>query len=375
MVNGLVWPKMNVDRGAYRFRILDGSTARFYNLSFSNGMPFTVIGVEGGYLQAPVTATNILIAPGERFDVIADFSAVPAGTNVTLLNSAPGPFPDGDPVDPATTGQIMQFAVGKQNGAKAPKLPAALNPTLAGIFPTLPNATVNRSLVLTEVMGEGGPLELLLDGQRYDAAISELPQVGTTEEWIIANPTADTHPIHLHLVQFQVVETAGSTTLQAHYDAWLAANSAAGNGEAPPCSGPTVNVSVEPYLFGAPNATGGDRDGMEGHGQDEPRRGDVDQGAVRHTERNSLPVRPDHRVLRLALPHHRPRGQRDDAALPGRPVNPPLFSETPLRRTPCRHPFRDRSVDGPGDRPSGSGILPAMRMPAGGQKKKGRSGT
>ena len=70
MVNGLVWPKMNVDRAAYRFRILDGSTARFYNLSFSNGMPFTVIGTEGGYLKSAVTVTNILIAPGERFDVI-----------------------------------------------------------------------------------------------------------------------------------------------------------------------------------------------------------------------------------------------------------------------------------------------------------------
>lgn len=55
-------------------------------------------------------------------------------------------------------------------------------------------------------MGDGGPLELLLDGQKYDSAISELPKLGTTEEWIIANPTADTHPIHLHLVQFQVVK-------------------------------------------------------------------------------------------------------------------------------------------------------------------------
>jgi spore coat protein A, manganese oxidase len=265
MVNGLVWPKMNVDRAAYRFRILDGSTARFYNLSFSNGMPFTVIGTEGGYLKAPATVQNFLIAPGERFDVLADFSNVPAGTEVTLLNSASAPFPDGDPVDPATTGQIMKFVVGSKNGQKAKNLPAALNPTLTGAFPNLPSPTLNRSLVLTEVMGEGGPLELLLDGQKYDAAISELPRQGTTEEWVIANPTADTHPIHLHLVQFQVVKRQQYDAV-AHNNAWMAANQEAGNGEAPPWTGPTVNVNVTdinpdtgmPYLFGPeifPDAT------------------------------------------------------------------------------------------------------------------------
>jgi FtsP/CotA-like multicopper oxidase with cupredoxin domain len=249
MVNGLVWPKMNVDRAAYRFRILDGSNARFYNLSLSNGMNFTVVGVEGGYLKSPASEKDILIAPGERFDVIVDFSKVPAGTEVFLNNTAPGPFPDGNPVDPATTGTIMKFVVGPKGGRPEIRLPAALNPTLAGVFPNLPMPDVSRSLVLTEVMGEGGPLELLLDGQKYDAAISELPQVGTTEEWIIANPTADTHPIHLHLVQFQVVKRQQYDAV-AHYNAWLAANEAAGNGAAPPFSGPTVSVDVAPFLFG-----------------------------------------------------------------------------------------------------------------------------
>ncbi len=205
MVNGLVWPKMPVDRAAYRFRMLDGSTARFYNLSFSNGMPFTVIGTEGGYLKSAVNVNNILIAPGERFDVIVDFSNIAPGTEIILKNSASAPFPDGD-LTPAPPAEIMKFVVGSKNGQKAKKLPAALNPTLAGAFPNLPTPTLNRTLVLTEVMGEGGPLELLLDGQKYDAAISEFPKQGTTEEWIVINPTADTHPIHLHLVQFQVVK-------------------------------------------------------------------------------------------------------------------------------------------------------------------------
>lgn len=249
MVNGLVWPEMNVDRGAYRFRLLDGSNARFYNLSFSNGMPFTIIGSEGGYLKSAVNVNSILIAPAERFDVIVDFSNIAPGTSVTLLNDASAPFPDGDPVDPATTGQIMRFDVGNTSAPGAQALPDVLNPTLAGAFPNLPTPSLNRSLVLTEVMGDGGPLELLLNGQKYDAAISELPRQGSTEEWIVANPTADTHPIHLHLVQYQVVKRQQYDAV-GHYNAWLLANSAAGNGAAPPWSGPTVSVDVTPYLFG-----------------------------------------------------------------------------------------------------------------------------
>ena len=181
MVNGLVWPKMDVDRAAYRFRILDGSTARFYNLSLSNGMNFTVIGVEGGFLKSAASVKNILIAPGERFDVLVDFSGVAPGTEIILQNSASAPFPDGDPVDPATTGQIVKFVVGNKGGRPdGNKLPATLNPTLSGAFPNLPDdPPINRTLVLTEIMGMvDTPIMLLLDGQKYDAAISELPQTG-----------------------------------------------------------------------------------------------------------------------------------------------------------------------------------------------------
>jgi FtsP/CotA-like multicopper oxidase with cupredoxin domain len=108
--------------------------------------------------------------------------------------------------------------------------------------------------VLTEVMGESdAPRELLLDGQKYDAAISELPKNGATEEWIVINPTADTHPIHLHLVQFQVVKRQ-AFNVDDYYNDWVANNSAAGNGDAPPWSGPTVGLDVtDPangYLFG-----------------------------------------------------------------------------------------------------------------------------
>ena len=207
MVNGLVWPNMMVDQGLYRLRLLDGSNARFYTLSFSNGMPFTVIGSDGGYLRAPALVTKLTIAPGERYDVLVDFRGLPAGTKVTLTNTAKAPFPNGAPATGNTVGQIMQFEV---TGTVAPALdplPAILNADLSAGFPSLAPASVTnrRILTLTEVMGPGGPLEILLDGQKWANPVSERPVYGTTEEWIIVNPTADTHPIHLHLVQFQLV--------------------------------------------------------------------------------------------------------------------------------------------------------------------------
>ncbi len=218
MVNGLVWPNINVDQGWYRFRFLDGSNARFYTLSFKiqsdldvMPLPFWVIGSDGGYLRTPAPVSVFTIAPGERVDVIIDFSNVPAGTKVILNNNAKTPFPNGAAADPKTVGQIVQFTVqptaGFQKGVNLlGTLPASLNPTLPGTaFPTLPTPSKTRTLVLWEVMGPLGPTEILLNGQKWMADVSEKPKLGTTEEWIIVNPTADTHPIHLHLTQFQLV--------------------------------------------------------------------------------------------------------------------------------------------------------------------------
>ncbi len=114
MVNGKVWPYLDVERRKYRFRFLNGSQARFYSLRLENeatgapGPAFYQIGTDGGYLPCAVVlnqpnlpnAKRLVIAPGERCDVIIDFASVPAGTNLILANDANAPFPDGDPVDP-----------------------------------------------------------------------------------------------------------------------------------------------------------------------------------------------------------------------------------------------------------------------------------
>ncbi len=246
MVNGLVWPNMNVTQGTYRFRLLDGSNARFYTMSFSNKMQFTQIGSDGGYLKSAVNLTELTMAPGERADILVDFSKLSIGTKVILQNTAKAPSPAGTAADPQTTGQIMQFTVTAAGGPPFPALPVTLNPTLAGAtYPTLPAPTVTRILTLQEVMGPGGPLEILLDGQKWSAPISELPTLGTTEEWVIVNPTADTHPIHLHLVQFQLVNRQ-AFQVKKYQTAWMAAQ----GGMMPPLMNPTVPVDPTPYLQG-----------------------------------------------------------------------------------------------------------------------------
>jgi spore coat protein A len=250
MVNGLVWPNMDVNRGIYRLRLLDGSNARFYNLTFvdtgtGNLLPFTQIGTDGGYIKSPVSMTSLLIAPGERADVLVDFSGLAAGTKVLMKNSANTPFPDGDPVD-ENTAQIMQFTVTGKQVKKPLHLPQILNKDLNGAWPTLPAPTNTRTLTLWEVMGEGGPLEVLVNGQKWAAPISETPEEGSTEEWIIVNLTGDTHPIHTHLTQFQLVSRQ-AFDVDSYTAAWIAVN----GGVEPPYE--TVNsVAVGPYLLGTP---------------------------------------------------------------------------------------------------------------------------
>lgn len=242
MVNGKVWPNLNVEPRQYRFRFLNGSNARFYNMKLSNGMRFVQIGSDGGFLPAPAELYSLLLAPGERADILMDFSNIAPGKSIILVNDANAPFPDGDAPDPNTVGQIMQFTVpvNAHMPVKPPKLPNRLN-----ILPTLTPDSPRRILTLNEVSGSNGPVTVLLNGQKYDSPISELPRVGSIEEWVIANLTMDTHPIHLHLVQFQVFNRqnfrAGEYRIK-----WEQINGT------PPLDHPTVVLPIEPHLDGAP---------------------------------------------------------------------------------------------------------------------------
>jgi spore coat protein A, manganese oxidase len=251
MVNGHTWPFVNVDRGQYRLTLLNGSNARFYNLFFDNGMSFIVIGSDGGYLQSPARVNSLFLLPGSRVEVLVDFSNVKAGTEIIMRNNAAAPFPAGDPADPNTVGQIMKFKVGSAKGFVPRTLPAQLNPTLAGPeWPALRPGGLKRIVTLNEQLdSQGNPLGLFLNGQMWDAPASETPKNGTTEDWYFVNLSGDAHPMHLHLVQFNVVSRQDFNSDKYLAD-WLRLNQAGlTNGKLPfKMDWQTKVLPFEPYL-------------------------------------------------------------------------------------------------------------------------------
>ena len=248
-VNGKTWPYLSVAPRKYRFRILNGSNARTYELwlqdlvSKTNGPIIYQIGTDGGLLDAPVAINpalggKLLLMPGERADVVIDFSGLP-GAVWTIRNTAKTPYPAGDTPMGTTTGRIMQFVVnGQLQGADNSLLPGSLRTTplvkltnFAGAPAAGITVSKTRQLTLNEVMGMGGPLEILVNNTKWggksvdtdlftngirpdfkfvetgmhDTYFSETLEEGKTEVWKIINTTADAHPIHLHLVQFQIM--------------------------------------------------------------------------------------------------------------------------------------------------------------------------
>ena len=222
IVNGKAFPNLNVARGLYRFRVLNGSNARVYGLYLSNGRTFFQIGGDGGLLNAPVPISHLTLAPGERADLLIDFSGDAPGTLVTLKNRAPVPFPDG-PRNPRQGGvplrDIMQFTVAAGVGFDG-LVPAFLRET--PIVPlTAPVRVRNVSLVELMDMERDEPLMALLNNLPWDTDLIEQPVVDTVEQWNIINTTGDTHPIHLHLVQFQLLSRQKfrvGSYLEAFYD-------------------------------------------------------------------------------------------------------------------------------------------------------------
>lgn len=243
-VNGKAMPFLEVEPRRYRFLVLNGSQARFYNLTLSDGVPIHVIGSDGGYLATPTTQSSLLIAPGERYDVVVDFTGMAHGAKITMINDAPAPFPAGTLfVDPARTDtymNVMQFQVNLSLNAGIPNKP--LHTTVPTIQPTaVPAGVLTRSLFLNEVATPTDVVErVMLNNTGSMDPATESPQVGATEIWEIANTTADTHPIHLHLVQFRLLSRQAFNS-----DAYAAL--ALSSGYYPP---------VRRFLTGAPTMMG-----------------------------------------------------------------------------------------------------------------------
>jgi spore coat protein A, manganese oxidase len=233
VVNGRTWPLLEVEPRRYRFRFMNGCNSRFLILKIVGdplaerpaepALPFWQIGTEGGFLPAPVQLDELLMALAERADVIVDFTGLTPGTELYLINEGPDePFGGGaagtdfPPADPATTGQVLKLVV----------VPLASRDTSVPLdqltlprFTPLGDATNMRKVSLNEddshVLPGVGPREALLgtmndDGTPnpldWDDPITENPDLHAVEVWEMYNFTADAHPIHIHEVQFQVVD-------------------------------------------------------------------------------------------------------------------------------------------------------------------------
>ncbi|HUS30879.1 MAG TPA: multicopper oxidase domain-containing protein, partial [Kofleriaceae bacterium] len=188
LVNGVVWPYLNVPRGKVRFRIVDGSGSRSYMLMLSDSATFYQIGTDQGLLPAPVPVTHLMLMPGQRADVVIDFASYAAGTKLQLVNMD-------DPVP-----NIMQFVVTANPGHTAP-----LPTTLRAVTPIDPaTSVVTRDLRLTQRTDACTGNSWTIDDRDW-ADITERPMLGTTEIWNFHNETGVAHPMHMHLVRFQVV--------------------------------------------------------------------------------------------------------------------------------------------------------------------------
>ncbi len=199
LVNGKVWPFHGVKRGKYRFRLLNGCNSRTLTLALSNGATFHQIGTDGGLLAAPVPLTKLTFSPGERADVVMDFAAYSPGQVIDLVNSAPAPFPG--PAGVGVVPQVMRFVVQGGSAFTAP-LPAVLRPPEVL---SEASAEVHREFVLAKSSDPCAGTRWLIDGLGWHD-VTEYPKLGSTEVWSFINDSGVVHPMHMHLVFFQVLD-------------------------------------------------------------------------------------------------------------------------------------------------------------------------
>ena len=195
LVNGAPSPVHDVDAARYRLRILNAANARRFALALNvpgaPDLPLVQVGSDGGLLAAPVSHPSIEIAPGERFDVVVDFGAVPVGTDVTLVNT----------LGTGSTADVLRFRV-----VRAARDDSRVPARLADVEPLVPGP-VRREFVFDrgDVSGHRG---WTINGRSFDpdAALADIP-LGQTETWRFRTDVH--HPVHVHLDPFQVLARDG----------------------------------------------------------------------------------------------------------------------------------------------------------------------
>ena len=197
LVNGKVWPHLDVEPRMYRFRVLNGCNARILSLDMG-GAPIWQIGAEGGLWDRPVRIQQMVLAPAERADVIVDFRGL-AGRRLVLKNSMPA-APVSTPAPPLAA--VLQIRVGRTVTQRGPvRVPASL----PGRAARLPAPDKTRYITLNEIGAETAAWFLNINGAHFGAAPPPRPRAGAVEDWVYVNMTGDTHPMHTHLFNFQVI--------------------------------------------------------------------------------------------------------------------------------------------------------------------------
>ncbi|HRJ30980.1 MAG TPA: multicopper oxidase domain-containing protein [Cyclobacteriaceae bacterium] len=219
LVNGRNAPFHNVSTRYYRLRILNGSTARVYNIAFSDNQSFEVIGTDGGLLAQPVTVNSLLIGPGERADILVSFKSFSVGKEVYLISRT---FNGG--AQGRQEFKIMKFVVNQQASDSF-----TVPNQLSSIQPIAPASASKTRIMKIKGMMEGMNMGSMGSGMHtindkvYDLdRIDETVQAGATEIWEFDNSDGDEiHPMHIHGVQFQVLQrTGGRGSLIATEQGW-----------------------------------------------------------------------------------------------------------------------------------------------------------
>jgi FtsP/CotA-like multicopper oxidase with cupredoxin domain len=208
LVNGVPWPRMDVEPRKYRFRVLNASVSRSYDLSLDTGEPLTVIGTDGGLMPAPQPCAHVKVGMAERYEIVIDFSKYKPGQKVTLRNESPK-----NNIDHETTDVVCQFVVGANvTDPRWNEIPQDLNPNMNVMGLKESDAKTTRLMRFERKDGHW-----TVNGQTWEDVVNSdysltvaNPGLGDVEIWELENPGGGWfHPVHIHLVDFKVLDRNG----------------------------------------------------------------------------------------------------------------------------------------------------------------------
>lgn len=200
LTNGKPAPYFEVAARKYRFRFLNSSNLRHLRLRLADSSAITQIGSDGGLLPRPHDTDTLWLSPGERADVVIDFSRYPVNTQLILENTV-NPTGDAEEIRP-----VLRFDI-KRKAQDPSSVPAVLR-----TLPTQPEASQERSMELNMSQTSDGSWIATINNKVYDPNRIDISvQKDTAEIWTITNPSEFVpHNFHVHLVQFRVIERNGA---------------------------------------------------------------------------------------------------------------------------------------------------------------------